>query len=81
MNYLQNFKKKYKIRKNDIKVIFGELLKKQIIREFKKAQTSKNGNNLIYLSTLKLKEYGISLLNYAIKDISFFKKIVEIPSL
>ena len=70
------FQKKYKINNNDAKVIFGELLKKQIIREFNKAQNSKNGSNLFNLSNLKLKEYGISLLNYAIKDIPFFKKIV-----
>ena len=70
------FQKKYKIKKNDAKVIFGELLKRQIIREFKKAQIQKKGSNYFNLSNLKLKEYGISLLNYAIKDIPFFRKIV-----
>ena len=70
------FQKKYKIGKKDAQVIFGELLKRQIVREFKKAQSQKNGKNYFNLSNLKLKEYGISLLNYAIKDIPFFRKIV-----
>ena len=70
------FQKKYKIGKNDAQVIFGELLKRQIIREFKKIQSLKYGNNYFNLSDLKLKEYEISLLNYAIKDIPFFRKIV-----
>ena len=70
------FQKKYKINKNDSKVIFGELLKRQIISEFKRAQSQKKGSNYFNLSDLKLKEYGISLLNYAIKDIPFFRKIV-----
>ena len=70
------FQKKYKIGKNDATVIFGELLKSQIIREFKKAQSQNKGNSYFNLNDLKLKEYGISLLNYAIKDIPFFRKIV-----
>ena len=69
------FQKKYKIGNNDSKIIFGELLKKQIIREFKRAQ-SKNGKNYLNLNDIKLKEYGITLLNYAIKEIPFFRKIV-----
>ena len=69
------FQKKYKIGNNDTKIIFGELLKKQIIREFKRAQ-SKNGKNYLNLNDIKLKEYGITLLNYAIKEIPFFRKIV-----
>ena len=69
------FQKKYKIGNNDTKVIFGELLKRQIIREFKRAQ-SKNGKNYLNLNDIKLKEYGITLLNYAIKEIPFFRKIV-----
>ena len=70
------FQKKYNVNKNDSKVIFGELLKRQILREYQKAQSQKKGNDYFNLSNLKLKEYGISLLNYAIKDISFFRKIV-----
>ena len=69
------FQKKYKIGNNDTKIIFGELLKRQIIREFKRAQ-SKNGKNYLNLNDIKLKEYGITLLNYAIKEIPFFRKIV-----
>ena len=70
------FQKKYNVKKNDSKVIFGELLKKQILREYKNAQSQNKGNNYFNLNNLKLKEYGISLLNYAIKDITFFRKIV-----
>ena len=70
------FQKKYKIKKNDAKVIFGELLKRQIIREYQKAQSNNKGDNYLNLNNLKLKEYGISILNYAIKDIPFFRKIV-----
>ena len=69
------FQKKYKMGNNDTKIIFGELLKRQIIREFKRAQ-SKNGKNYLNLNDIKLKEYGITLLNYAIKEIPFFRKIV-----
>ena len=69
------FQKKYKIGNSDTKIIFGELLKRQIIREFKRAQ-SKNGKNYLNLNDIKLKEYGITLLNYAIKEIPFFRKIV-----
>ena len=69
------FQTKYKIGNNDSKIIFGELLKRQIIREFKRAQ-SKNGKNYLNLNDIKLKEYGITLLNYAIKEIPFFRKIV-----
>ena len=71
----QKFGKKYKVNKEDTKVIFGELLKRQILREYNKAK-SQNKGNYFNLNDLKLKEYGISLLNYAIKDITFFKKIV-----
>ena len=69
------FGKKYKVNKNDSKIIFGELLKRQIIREYKRALYQGKGN-YFNLNDLKLKEYGISLLNYAVKDIPFFKKIV-----
>ena len=69
------FGKKYRVNKNDSKIIFGELLKRQIIREYNKARSQGKGN-YFNLSDLKLKEYGISLLNYAIKDIPFFRKIV-----
>ena len=69
------FGKKYKVGKDDSKIIFGELLKRQILREYNKAK-SQNKGNYFNLNDLKLKEYGISLLNYAIKDIDFFKKIV-----
>ena len=70
------FQKKYKIGKNDAKIIFGELLKSQILREFKRAQKISKGMNFFNLNNLNLKEYGITLLNYAIKDIDFFRKIV-----
>lgn len=69
------FGKKYRVNKNDSKIIFGELLKRQIIREYNKAKSQGKGN-YFNLSDLKLKEYGISLLNYAVKDIPFFRKIV-----
>ena len=69
------FAKKYKVDKNDSKVIFGELLKKQIIREYNKASSQGKGN-YFNLNDVKLKEFGISLLNYAIKDIPFFRKII-----
>ena len=69
------FQKKYKINKFDAKIIFGELLKRQIIREYNKAKSQGKGN-YFNLNDLKLKEYGISLLNYAVKDIPFFRKIV-----
>ena len=72
----QKFQKKYRVGKNDSKIIFGEFLKRQIIREFKKAQQQNKGNNYLNLNDLKLKEFGITLLNYAIKDIPFFRKIV-----
>lgn len=32
--------------------------------------------NYLNLNDIKLKEYGITLLNYAIKEIPFFRKIV-----
>ena len=69
------FGKKYKVNKFDSKIIFGELLKKQILREYNKALSQGKGN-YFNLNDLKLKEYGISLLNYAVKDIPFFRKIV-----
>ena len=69
------FQKKYKVGNNDSKIIFGELLKRQIIREFKRAQ-AKHGKNYFNLNDIKLKEYGITLLNFAIKEIPFFRKIV-----
>ena len=69
------FGKKYRVNKTDSRIIFGELLKKQIIREYNKAKSQGKGN-YFNLNDLKLKEYGISLLNYAIKDIPFFRKIV-----
>ena len=69
------FQKKYKINKFDAKIIFGELLKRQIIREYNKAKSQGKGN-YFNLNDLKLKEFGISLLNYAVKDIPFFRKIV-----
>ena len=72
----QKFQKKYRVGKNDSKIIFGEFLKRQIIREFQKAQNQKKGSNYLNLNDLKLKEYGITLLNYAIEDIPFFRKIV-----
>ena len=69
------FGKKYKVNKTDSRIIFGELLKRQIIREYSKARAQGKGN-YFNLNDLKLKEYGISLLNYAVKDIPFFRKIV-----
>ena len=69
------FAKKYKVNKNDSKIIFGELLKRQIIREYNRAISQGKGN-YFNLNDLKLKEFGISLLNYAIKDIPFFRKII-----
>ena len=69
------FGKKYKVNKFDSKIIFGELLKKQILREYNRALSQGKGN-YFNLNDLKLKEYGISLLNYAVKDIPFFRKIV-----
>lgn len=69
------FQKKYKMKNSDATKIFGELLKRQIIREFNSSQ-SKNKSNFFNLNNFKLKEYGINLLNYAIKDLAFFKKIV-----
>ena len=69
------FGKKYKVNKTDSRIIFGELLKRQIIREYNKARAQGKGN-YFNLNDLKLKEYGISLLNYAVKDIPFFRKIV-----
>ena len=69
------FGKKYKVNKTDSRIIFGELLKRQIIREYSKAKAQGKGN-YFNLNDLKLKEYGISLLNYAVKDIPFFRKIV-----
>ena len=70
------FQKKYKIKKNDGTVIFGELLKRQIMRELKKAQSQNKSWNYFELKDSKLKEYGINLLNYALKDMSVFKRIV-----
>ena len=69
------FGKKYRVNKTDSRIIFGELLKRQIIREYNKAKSQGKGN-YFNLNDLKLKEYGISLLNYAVKDIPFFRKIV-----
>ena len=69
------FGKKYKVNITDSRIIFGELLKRQIIREYSKARAQGKGN-YFNLNDLKLKEYGISLLNYAVKDIPFFRKIV-----
>ena len=46
------FQKKYKIKKNDAKVIFGELLKRQIIREYQKAQSNNKGDNYLNLNNL-----------------------------
>ena len=69
------FQKKYKIKNNDATIIFGELLKRQIIREYNRAQKQNNSSNF-NLKDAKLKQYGINLLNYAIKEISFFKRIV-----
>jgi Ran GTPase-activating protein (RanGAP) involved in mRNA processing and transport len=63
------------VNKTDSRIIFGELLKRQIIREYSKARAQGKGN-YFNLNDLKLKEYGISLLNYAVKDIPFFRKIV-----
>jgi hypothetical protein len=74
------FQKKYKVGKNDSKIIFGELLKRQIIREFKIAQ-KKHGKNYFNLNDIKLKEYGITLLNFAIKEIPFFSALfIEISN-
>ena len=69
------FGKKYRVNKTDSRIIFGELLKRQIIREYNKALKEGKGN-YFNLNDLKLKEYGIGLLNYAIKDIPFFRKII-----
>ena len=69
------FGRKYKVNNIDSKIIFGELLKKQILREYNRALAQGKGN-YFNLNDLKLKEYGISLLNYAVKDIPFFRKIV-----
>ena len=69
------FGKKYRVNNNDSLIIFGELLKRQILREYNRALAQGKGN-YFNLNDLKLKEYGISLLNYAIKDIPFFRKIV-----
>ena len=70
------FQKKYKIGKKDALVIFGELLRRQILRELKRAQKIYKGRTFFNLNNLKLKEFGISILNFAIKDIPLFRKIV-----
>ena len=69
------FQKKYRVSKNDSIIIFGELLKKQILREFKKSNDSNSSQNIFNLRDFKLKEFGLSLLNYAISDIDLFTKI------
>ena len=70
------WQKKYKMSKSDANLIFGELLQRQLMREFNKAQTTKKTNTYFNLNDASIKEYGLTILNSAIKDISFFRKIV-----
>ena len=70
------WQKKYKMSKSDANLIFGELLQRQLMREFDKAQTRKKVNTYFNLNDASIKEYGLTILNSAIKDISFFRKIV-----
>ena len=70
------YQKKYRVPKNDSTIIFGELLKKQILREFNKANDSNSSQKNFNLNDFKLKEFGLTILNYAISDIDLFTKIV-----
>ena len=57
------FGKKYKVNKFDSKIIFGELLKKQILREYNRALSQGKGN-YFNLNDLKLKIENNYLLLY-----------------